>query len=294
MDQRHAALPTLLKIAATLRGLFLVIHPFPAFLNALAGAVFYVMAARVVDGVAVATIFFSIFLIHASIGSLNDYWDIDLDTKTKPQKPIVRGDIGPRGALALSFLAALGGALLSLSFNWLALAVALLVLVAGMAYNMLAKGNVYSWVPYAVAIPALPVWAFAAADAFTPIVLVSFPLGALMSLALNIANTIPDLEGDTRYGLQGIAHRLGLKRSLLTVWLCFGATIVLLSLTPKVLGNDPTYLFGGIALGAALLMVMIFDRVINGSPASLRRGWYLSAIDAAVLGFAWVASLPTG
>lgn len=277
-----------------LRGLLFVIHPFPAFLNALAGTVFYLMAVNLIDGVSVASIFFSILLTHASIGSLNDYWDVDLDTKTKPQKPIVRGDISPRGALLFSFVAAIIGAFLSASFNLPTLAVALAVLISGVAYNVLAKGTVYSWVPYAVFIPALPVWAFVAADAFTPIVLFSFPLGALMSLALNIANTIPDLEGDTRYGLQGIAHRLGLRRSLLTVWLCFGATIILLSLTPKFLGNDPAYLFPGVGLGSVLLVMMILDRVLSRSPASLRRGWYLCALTAAVLGSAWVASLLKG
>lgn len=294
MTPSHAALPPLHKLGRLLRGFIFVIHPFPAFLNAAAGAAFYVMAVSHVQSVSVASLFLSIFLIHASIGSLNDYWDVDLDAKTKPTKPIVRGDISARTALLVSAFASVVGALLSLSIDWWTLAVALLVLASGMAYNVLAKGTVYSWLPYAVFIPALPVWAFVAADAFTPIVLLSFPLGALISLALNIANTIPDLEGDTRYGLKGIAHRLGLKRSVSTVWLCFGATLVLLGFTPTAFGNDPATLYPGVALGAGLLTIMILDRVLSRSPASLRRGWYFSAVEAAILGLAWVASLPTG
>ena len=89
-------------------------------------------------------------------------------------KPIVRGDIAPWGALLVSGLAAAAGALLSLSFNWPTLCVALTVLAAGMAYNFRAKGTVWSWVPYGVFIPALPVWTFVAANAFTPMVLFSF------------------------------------------------------------------------------------------------------------------------
>lgn len=295
MPPMRAGSADLPRPLATLRGLLFVIHPFPAFLNALAGTVFYLMAVTLVQGVAVASMFLSILLVHASIGSMNDYWDIDLDTKTRPEKPIVRGDINPLATLLLSVLAAIGGALLALLFNWPTLLVALVVLVSGMAYNFWAKGTIYSWVPYAVFIPALPVWAFVAADAYTPMVLFSFPLGALMSFALNVANTIPDLEGDTQYGLQGMAHRLGLRRSLLAVWLCFGATIVLLALTPKFLGNSPTYLLPGVALASVLLMIMIVDRLLNPSPSSLRRGWYLSAITAAILGLAWVASLlPAG
>jgi geranylgeranylglycerol-phosphate geranylgeranyltransferase len=163
-----------------------------------------------------------------------------------------------------------------------------------MAYNFWAKGTAWSWVPYGVFIPALPVWAFVAADEFTPMVLLSFPLGILMSLALNVANTIPDLEGDKQYGLQGIAHRLGLKHSSLVVWTCFGVTIILLALTPSLLGNDPAYLLPGILLGTALLIIMVIDCVLSRSVASLRRGWYLSAAIAAILGMAWVASLTAG
>lgn len=274
---------------AMTRGLLNVIHPFPAFINALAGATFYAMAGGDLRGMAV--MFLSVLLIHASIGSMNDYCDLDLDTKTKPDKPIVRGDLSARGALLVSCVAAIAGALLSLSFSWATFGAALLVLAAGLAYDFWAKGTALSWVPYAVFIPALPVWAFVAADAYTPVVLISFPLGALMSLALNLANTIPDLEGDTRYGLRGMAHLLGLKRALLVVWACFGLTIILLALTPSILGNDPTYLIPGVALSAGMLAAMILDRLMTRSPESLRRGWYVSAALAAILGIAWVASL---
>ena len=293
MNSRFSASGDLPWPLAVLRGLVLVIHPFPAFINALAGALFYLMAADAVQGVAVAAMFLSVLLIHASIGSMNDYCDVDLDRKTKPGKPIVRGDINPGAALLVSCLAAFAGALLSLSFNWAALGVALVVLAAGLAYDFWAKGTVLSWVPYGIFIPALPVWAFVAADAFTPVVLFSFPLGVLMSLALNVANTVPDLDGDTQYGLRGIAHLLGLERSLLVVWSCFGLTIIVLALTPVLLGNDPRYLLPGVVLGSGLLLAMIADRLWNRSSASLRRGWYLSAALAAILGLAWVASLVT-
>jgi geranylgeranylglycerol-phosphate geranylgeranyltransferase len=294
MVPNPSAFANLFTALRTLRGLVFVIHPFPALINALAGAFFYLIAADVTQRVAVASIFLSILLIHASIGSMNDFCDIELDTKTKPRKPIVCGDIGPGVALVVSCVAAVAGALFSLSFNWSTLVVALAVLTSGMAYDFWAKGTVYSWVPYSVFIPALPVWAFVAADKFTPAVLFSFPLGTAMSLALNVANTIPDLQADTQYGLQGLAHRLGLEHSLLVLWSCFAVTIILLALTPGILGNDATYLLPGIVLGGVLLLVMILDRLLNRTDASLRRGWYLSAVIAAILGGAWVASLPTG
>jgi geranylgeranylglycerol-phosphate geranylgeranyltransferase len=294
MTPNLSAFTNLCTALKSLRGIVFVIHPFPALINALAGTLFYLIAADLAQGIPVASIFLSILLIHASIGSMNDFCDIDLDAKTKPRKPIVRGDIGPRAALVISCVAAIAGTLLSLSFSWSTLVVALAVLISGMAYNFWAKGTVYSWVPYSIFIPALPVWAFVAADSLTPAVLFSFPLGALMSLALNIANTIPDLQGDAQYGLQGLAHRLGLEHSLLVLWSSLAGTIILLALTPRILGNNATYLLPGTVLGGVLLVVMILDRLLNRSDASLRRGWYLSAVIAVILGGAWVASLPSG
>jgi 4-hydroxybenzoate polyprenyltransferase len=263
-------------------------------MNALAGTAFYLMAVAAMDGIRATAIFLSIFLIHASIGSMNDYCDVALDAATKPRKPIVRGDISRRSALAISCAAAAGGVLLSLSFNLGTFAIALGVLAAGMVYNFRAKGTAFSWLPYAVFIPALPVWAFVAAGKFTPAVLFSFPVGALVAIALNLANTIPDLAGDAAYGVRGLAHRLGLERSLLAVWSSFGVTILLLAFTPSLLGGNATYLAPGLAVGCLLLAVMILDRLGNRSEASLKRGWYLSAVTAVVLGGAWVASLAPG
>jgi 4-hydroxybenzoate polyprenyltransferase len=263
-------------------------------MNAAAGAAFYLWLAAPGEPLDAAILFGSILLIHASIGSMNDYCDIDLDRQTKPGKPIVHGDVTPGAALVVSGMSAVAGTLLSFWFGWATAAVAPIVLAAGMAYNFWAKGTIHSWVPYAIFIPALPVWSFLAAGKFTPVVLLSFPLGALIALALNLANTLPDLAGDLRYGIQGLAHQLGLRRSLLATWGAFFGAIVLLALTPAVLGNNPGVLYPGVALGALVLLAMIADCAANRSPAALTRGWYLSAILAAILGGAWVASFPTG
>src|SRR6476646_9753623 len=110
MIPNFSAFANLHTARVTLRGLVFVIHPFPALINALSGTLFYLIAADVTQWLPVASIFLSILLVHASIGSMNDFYDIDLDTKTKPSKPIVRGDIGPRGALVVSCLAAVAGA----------------------------------------------------------------------------------------------------------------------------------------------------------------------------------------
>lgn len=277
-----------------MRGLALAIHPFSATAEAVAGTLFFLMAVDGAIGFSWLILFGSIFLIHASIGISNDYCDFALDRQTKPGKPLVRGDINARTALLVAYLAATAGALLSFWFGWKTLIVSLTVLASGLTYNFWAKGTIHSWVPYAVAVPALPVWSFLAADKFRSIVLLSFPLGVLISLALNLANTLPDLTGDVRNGVKGLTHRLGRSRSTIVVWCAFGGALGLLALTPAVLGNNPRRLFTGLALGSIILLVMVIDRAMDRSDSSLRRGWYFSAILAIVLGGAWVASLSPG
>jgi geranylgeranylglycerol-phosphate geranylgeranyltransferase len=274
-----------------LRGLALGIHPFPATAEAVAGTLFLLVAVDGAIGLNCLILFGSIFLIHSSIGISNDYCDLALDRRTRPSKPLVRGDISAKTALIVAYLAATAGALLSYSFGWKALVVSLTVIASGMIYNLWAKGTVYSWLPYAIAIPALPVWSFVAADRFRPVVLLSFPLGALISLALNLANTLPDLNGDVRNGVKGLTHRLGRRRSIMVIWCAFAGAIGLLALTPLVVGNNPRRLLAGVALGIVVLLVMIIDGVRSRSDENLRRGWYLSAVLAIVLGGAWVASL---
>ena len=170
----------------TLRGLVLVVHLFPGISIATAGAIFYLLVTGGVQRFhSVLMLFSSMFLISAAIGSMNDYLDVDLDRGARPNKPLIRGDIQPATALLVSGVAATAGILLSVWFGWTTVAIALLPLASGMVYNFWAKGTIWSWVPYAISISALPVWAFVAAGKFKPLVLLTLPLGILVSLAVN-------------------------------------------------------------------------------------------------------------
>ncbi|MCB1487234.1 MAG: UbiA family prenyltransferase [Bauldia sp.] len=274
------------------RGVAFVIHLFPAVMNGVAGFVFYLIGARAWDIGPALLLALSIFLVSAAVGSMNDFLDVELDRTFRPDKPLVRGDLAPQEAFLVSAVAAVGGVLISLLFGLEVMLVALLVLAVGLAYDLWLKDTLFSWAPYGVGIPALPVWGFLAAGAFTPVLLVSFPLGVLIALALYLANTIPDIEGDTAFGIRGLAHRLGVGRSLAATWVCFAVTMVLLALTPVFLGNDPRLLLPGVGLAAVLLAVTIGDCLVNHSGAAFRRGWYISALLAGILGVAWVVSLP--
>ena len=69
-------------------------------MNGVAGLIFYLIAARALAIGPALVLGLSIFLVHAAIGSLNDFLDVDLDRRSRPDKPLVRGDLSPGGAFA--------------------------------------------------------------------------------------------------------------------------------------------------------------------------------------------------
>ena len=240
-----------------------------------------------------AVMFASVLLIQYSIGCMNDYVDEPLDRLAeRDEKPLVSGDVPKTLALYLWVFTALSGFAASAYFNLAAAGMAVVLWLAGVTYNFWAKRTALSWLPFVVFFPSLPVWSFIAAGRFTPALLLSYPIGALLSVGLNVANTLPDLDRDLEAGLQGLTHRLGRNRALAVLWLLLGSAIVFMALSPRVIDVRRTILMPGLAAGALLLALMIADWLVVRSPASLRRTFYLSAVSSLILGCTWIASLP--
>ena len=139
-----------------------------------------------------------------------------------------------RHARVQSLLLGTIGVALSLALGPLPAVFAIVVLAAGLWYDIAAKGTVVSWVPFAIFIPSLPLWGFAAAGKFAPVLFLAYPLGVLISLGLNVANTLPDLEDDAAFGVSGLAHKLGTRRALVLTWLAFTGAIAGLALAAPV------------------------------------------------------------
>ena len=277
-----------------LRGVFFLGHPLPTAMTAIATVAFFMMARRNMQVTAdTAVMFTSVLLIQYSIGCMNDYVDEPLDRLAqRDEKPLVSGDVPKTVALFLWVFAALSGFAASAYFNLAAAGIAVVLWLAGVTYNFWAKRTALSWLPFVVFFPSLPVWSFIAAGRFTPALLLSYPIGALLSVGLNVANTLPDLDRDLEAGLKGLTHRLGRNRALAVLWLMLGSAIVFMALSPHIINLRRTILMPGLAAGALLLALMIADWLVVRSPASLRRTFYLSAVSSLILGCTWIASLP--
>jgi 4-hydroxybenzoate polyprenyltransferase len=275
-----------------LLGILDLTHPFPMIMNALLAGLFMYMASPNVAFGRLLVLVLSVAGIHGSFGSLNDYCDYPLDKVTKPAKPLVRALTTRRFALLQALILAVAGLSLSWALNWLTACVAAIMLGTGVWYDLWAKGTLLSWMPYAVFIPSLPLWGFAAAGRFESVLLLAYPLGVLLSLGLNVANTLPDRDDDVAYGLRGLVHRLERTPALLLAWSSFAGAMLGFAVVAPLAHNDWAILGPGLVLGVLLLLFMIGDYVIFRSPQSLKRNWYASALLSAVAGLAWVASLP--
>ena len=96
--------------------------------------------------------------LQVSIGALNDVHDAADDAGRKPGKPIPAGLVGVPVARAV----VLGGAAVGLGARAFVDRriglLGLVVLLIGYGYDLVAKGTAWSWVPFAVGIPILPVY----------------------------------------------------------------------------------------------------------------------------------------
>src|SRR5918997_6964625 len=84
---------------------------------------------------------------------------------------------------------------------------------AGLAYDLAFKRSAFSWLPYLVALPLLPTWVWTALDAFDPALLTLYPLGACATLAVHLAQALPDVPVDRAAGIGSATTLLGQRRS---------------------------------------------------------------------------------
>jgi 4-hydroxybenzoate polyprenyltransferase len=273
---------------------FRLLHPFPSMLVTLASALFAELAT---GGHAPADrlvrLVLSVACSQGAIGSANDVIDRQLDAATKPWKPLARGAMQPRAATRLAVALSLACLALSASLGVAALLAACVGLGCGIAYDLRLKRTGWSWLPYGLAIPTLPLWSWTAMERFTGRLLLVYPLGLLLGLALHLANTLPDLEGDRAFGVRGFSHALGLRRSL---YLCWGTMLLTQVLT---LALAPLLRYRGWAYPAGLLISLALTVTAAGlyrlrpTARTLQINFGVLALAALSLALGWLAGALT-
>ncbi len=285
-------------LAGHLLGLLLVTHPLPSALYVVMTALLAWLAAatrhaRPAAGT-LALMLLAVAGAQVAIGSLNDYCDRALDAASNRQeKPLVSGLIAPWEALALTIVASVVVLLALIPLGPVAFALGLLIEVLGLAYDLRFKGTPISALLFAVYFPLFPLFAWSVFGHWQPFLPCLLPFGAALGIAMNIANSLPDLDADIAAGVCGLPHLLGFRRGLALAWalpLLVLAGMWLLSLTSVVPAHGVGMLvasLGGVL--SVLLAVALYLR--RPQPTTLRLTFIIQALGVLALAGGWIAAV---
>ncbi len=269
-----------------------LLHPLPSLMTVVASGAFILLAAHGLPGLGTLGYLLLIETCRQfSISAFNDYFDRDMD-RGRPEKPVASGVVGARMALLVGAFFGLVSLLLSLPFGlWLTLLTAI-GLAGGLLYDAGLKYTAFSWLPFCIAFPTLPLWAWVGVhpDGNLPgSLLWVVPVAAVMTLGIHLADTIPDLEKDTAAGAMGLAHRLGMRRSVALCWTAFGLALAMtLALSPFVVYRLEWYL-PGLAAGMILMTSGIALYMLDSSRLKVMA--LLMEMGALALSIGWVGAI---
>jgi len=225
-----------------------------------------------------------------AIGAVNELVDADLDTLAKPDKPIPAGLVTKRGARIITTIGILSMIAFSIRFSAEAFVLCALGTGAGVAYSLWFKRTIWSWIPYLVALPLIPIWVWTALSNVEPGMFAIFPIGAAAVIAVQIAQSLPDVEGDRRSNVRTLAVALGVHRARNLCWGASLLAIVLAMLLAPWLTDHPLRVWIAVVIAGGLVAV---DAILW--TGSARRGAMAAfpciATGAAVLGVGWTAAL---
>jgi geranylgeranylglycerol-phosphate geranylgeranyltransferase len=220
--------------------------------------------------------------------AINDYFDREIDRINNPERPVPRGAVSARGALAFSVVLFLVAIAIALTLPVLAIAIAVVNLLALVTYTEFFKGLPgvgNALVAYLGGSTFL--FGAAAVRSLTPAVVVLFLLAALSTLGREIIKDVEDVSGDREEGLNTLPIAVG-ERTALHLAIGLLVVAVLVSPVPYLTGTfGPPYLL--VVVPADLVLVYAAAEAFDDPAASgshLKYGMVLAAL-AFLVGRGW-------
>jgi 4-hydroxybenzoate polyprenyltransferase len=265
-----------------------LVHPFPSILDGLVvGAVALLAGGDVAVAVLLGS---SMVFLQFAIGALNDIVDAPADAGRIPPKPIPAKEVTVATARSVVLVGAVVGVGLAAIVDVRLVGLASVVLAIGAAYDLAAKGTPWSWLPFAVGIPVLPVYGWLGATGTLPgFFAVLIPMAVLAGAALAVANARADLDADVAAGTASVASVLGPVGSW---WLDAGLLAAATAVGVAFVGFDDwgPATWALVVAGTALVgLGLIAGR--GQTQDARRRGWEAQALGTAIAATGWVAAM---
>jgi len=273
------------------RGYVLLPHAVPILVVLTATAAFGLVAAGGWPGAGPMTwLLGSMLGGQVAVGAVNELVDADLDAVSRPDKPIPAGLVSPRGARVMTVGGLVAMVVLGGRLGLEALALCALGTGVGVSYSLWFKRTIWSWVPYLLALPLLPIWVWSAIDEVDPALLVIYPVGAAAVIAVNLAQSLPDVASDRASGVRTLAVALGPVGARSTCWGAMVLAAALASALAPWLTERASYVWVAASLACALIVanLVVWRR-------DARRGAMAAfpcvALGAVALGVGWAAAM---
>jgi len=227
----------------------------------------------------------AILVGQLSVGWSNDAFDASTDARAgRNEKPTVAGVVSSRAL----WLAAWTTLLVSSALSW---GVAGLVggsfhvfaLAMAWSYNVVLSRTLWSWLPYALAFGAMPLFLYIGLDG-SPGPWWTVAVFALVAVSAHLANALPDAESDRAAGVDGLVVRLGPRMSTVLCWLLLGVATGILVLAATVHSAAPWT--------AGILVVGYLGAVLFGSRSRRSSAMFLALLCVAVLDVAALTISP--
>ena len=261
-------------------------HPGPSLLvTAVTVAATGVLERRVPEWATTTSLVLVMLPAQFAIGALNDWADAQGDGVHQPFKPLPRGAVSRRVAVAV----AVGGLILSLgtAAHWSSrfLLIDVLGAGAGVAYDLGLKRTPLSFICWWGGFEAVVMLATAAAN--TAGALVTLPLSGLLALGLLVSNALPDAAGDRLSATTTPAVLLGARSSRRVVVFMVAVAAVYAGAVAVPLRLGAGALVTALTLGGATCLFAALPlRTVS------RAGFALLSLLTAIAAVSWLAALP--
>ena len=274
-----------------LRGYLLLPHAVPVMVVMTATAAFALIAAGGWPGAGpMARLLGAMLGGQVAIGAVNELVDVELDRVNRPDKPIPAGLVSERGARIVVALGIAAMVALSSTFGLASLLLCALGTGCGIAYSLWFKRTIWSWVPYLIALPLLPIWIWTALDEIDPTLFAVYPLGAGAVVAVQLAQSLPDVAGDRTAGVRTLAVALGERNARLACWGAMALTAAGAALLAPWLTDRPVIVLAAtvVALSLVGLDVLLWRR---DPRLGIQVAFPCVAVATVILGLAWAAAM---